>query len=237
MVSPRIGILLAAAWCALACGDRPEPPGPALSSGDGPSRDGSSGAGSASGSLDRPEDDDEAEPGEMPPSDPPTDEPAAGDADAGLAPAPSTGDDNEDDEEDPPALAPGQTVTACTDDGGGCLLVNIAVSDASEDSCIQLALDNCEGSPQAGLRVDLPVSWRLGSASVSSSSDDCVPGTQFNPQNGSTIVTASGRIDWNRDTRVPSEVVLDVTLQPAGTALDPIRVANSDLVEPLIECD
>lgn len=236
MVSPRIGILLAAACCALACGDRPEPPGPAVSSGDGPSREVPSGAGSASGSLDRPGDDEGAEPAEMSPSDPPTGEPAAADADAGLAPS-SGDDDDDDDEEDPPALAPGQTATACTDDGGGCLLVNIAVSDASEDSCIQLALDNCEGSPQAGLRVDLPVSWRLGSASVSSSSDDCVPGAQFNPQNGSTIVTASGSIDWNRDTRVPSEVVLDITLQPAGAALGPIRVANSDLVDPLIECD
>jgi hypothetical protein len=207
-----------------------------MSSGDGPSRDVPSGAGSASGSLDRPGDDDEAEPAEMPPSDQPADEPAAGNADAGLAPTPSGGDDDEgDDEDDPPT--PGQTATACTDDGGGCLLVNIAVSDPIEDSCIQLALDNCESSPQAGLRVTLPVSWRLGSASVSPSSDDCVPGAQFNPQDGRTIITASGSIDWNRDTRVPSEVVLDVTLQPAGTPLDPIRVANSDLVEPLIECE
>jgi hypothetical protein len=235
MVSPRIGIILAAACGALACGDRPEPPGPAATSSEGPSSDAPSGAGSASGSLDRPsDDDDDAEPAAMEPSDPPAEEqPAAGDSDAGLQPAAPAGDD--DDDESP--LVAGQTATACTDDGGNCLIVNIAVSDAGEDSCIQLALDNCESSAQAGLRVDLPVSWRLGSASISSSSDDCVPGAQFNPQNGSTVVTASGSIDWNLTTRVPSELVLDVTLQAASAALDPIRVANSDLVAPLLECD
>lgn len=233
MVSPRIGIILAAACCALACGDRPEPPGPAVSSGDEPIRETPSGAGSASGSLDRPGDDGD-EP-EMAPSDPPEDEPAAADADAGLVPV--TPADDDDDEEAPPSLGVGQTATACTDNGGGCLIMNIAVTDASEDACIQLALDNCESSAQAGLRVDLPVSWRLGSASVTSSSEDCLPGAQFNPQTGSTIITASGSIDWNLTTRTPSQVVLDVTLQPAGGVLDPIRVTNSDLVDQVIECD
>jgi hypothetical protein len=229
MVAPRLGIILAAACCALACGDRPEPPGPAVSNGEGPSLQPPSGAGSASGSLDRPGDD-EAEPAEMTPAD----APAASNADAGLAPAAPAGDDGDD--ESPP-LAAGQTATACTDDGGGCLIVNIAVSDADENSCIQLALDNCESSAQAGLRVDLPVSWRLGSASISTSLEDCVPGAQFNPRNTSTVITASGSIEWNLATRAPSQVVLDVTLEPAGTALDPIRVTNSDLVDPLIECD
>jgi hypothetical protein len=171
----------------------------------------------------------------MTPSDPPEDEPAAAGADAGLVPTTPAADDGDDDQEDPPAL--GQTATACTDNGGGCLIMNIAVIDASEDSCIQLALDNCESSAQAGLRVDLPVSWRLGSASVSASSEDCLPGAQFNPQTGSTIITASGSIDWDLTTRAPSQVVLDVTLQPAGSALDPIRVTNSDLVDPVIECE
>jgi hypothetical protein len=234
MVSPRIGIVLAAACCALACGDRPEAPGPAVSSGDEPSREAPSGAGSASGSLDRPGDDVD-DPAEVAPSDPPEDEPAAAGADAGLVPVTPAADD--DDEEDPPSLGVGQTATACTDNGGGCLIMNIAVTDASEDACIQLALDNCESSAQAGLRVDLPVSWRLGSASVNSLSDDCLPGAQFNPQTGSTIITASGSIDWNLTTRAPSQVVVDVTLQPAGGALDPIRVTNSDLVDQVIECD
>jgi hypothetical protein len=164
--------------------------------------------------------------------DPPDDEPAAVDADAGLAPA-APADDGA---ETPPAND-GLSATACTDNGGGCLIMNIALSDASDGSCIQLALDNCESAPDAGLRVSLPVSWRLGSASVSPKSDDCVPGTQFDPQKGSTIVKASGSIKWNLTTRVPSEVVLDVTLEPGSSALDPIVVANSDLVAQVVECE
>lgn len=234
MVPPRIGIFLAAACCAVACGDRPDPPGPAVSNGSAPGPQAPSGAGSTSGTLDRPGDDDEAAPAAPPPSDPPADEPTAAGADAGLAPAAPVADD---DEEDPPSLGAGQTIAACTDDGGGCLIMNIALSDVGDDSCTQLILDNCESSAQAGLRVDLPVSWRLGSASVSSSSDDCLPGTQFNPQTGSTIITASGSIDWDVSTRVPSQIVLDLTLQPASSARGPVRITNSDLVDPLLECD
>jgi hypothetical protein len=204
-----------------------------MSSGDGPSRETPSGAGSAAGGLDRPSDDEGA--GDDipdPPGDTPSDTPAASAPDAGLAPAASAGDD------EPPASL-GQSAVACTDDGGDCLIVNIAVTDVDEDSCIQLALDNCESSPQAGLRVSLPVSWRLGSASVSRSADDCEPGAQFNPQNGSTVISASGSIRWNLMTRAPSEMVLDLTLEPARSALDPtpVRITNSDLVDPLIECD
>jgi hypothetical protein len=208
-----------------------------MSSGDGPSREAPSGAGSAAGGLDRPSDDEPAadDTPDPPVDTPASDNPAASAPDAGLSPAAPAGDD--DDGELPASL--GQSAVACTDDGGDCLIVNIAVTDVDADSCIQLALDNCESSPQAGLRVSLPVSWRLGSASVNRSSDDCVPGAQFNPQNGSTIINASGSIRWNLMTRAPSEMVLDVTLEPARSAIDatPVRITNSDLVDPLIECD
>lgn len=234
MASPRIGILLVAACTALACGDRPDPPGPAVSSGDAPSAGAPSGAGSASGSLDRPQGGDGGESDDMPPRDPPGDEPVAGEADGGLVP---DDDDDESDEGEPPLVGSGQTAEACTDDGGNCLIVNIAVTDVGADSCILLALDDCESSSQAGLQVRLPVSWRLGAASVTSTAEGCVPGAQFNPQTSSTIIDASGSINWNLTTRVPSEVVLDLTLEPASNALDPIRVTNSDLVAPLIECD
>jgi len=237
MVSPRIGIFLAAACCTVACGERPDLPGPAMSSGDGPSREAPSGAGSASGGLDRPSDDGAAIDDTPDPAidTPATDSPAASAPDAGLSPAAPAGDDDED---EPPASL-GQSAVACTDDGGNCLIVNIAVTDVDADSCIQLALDNCESSPQAGLRVSLPVSWRLGSASVNRSAEDCVPGAQFNPQTGSTVISASGSIRWNLMTRAPSEMVLDVTLEPTRTAPDPtpVRITNSDLVDPLIECE
>lgn len=224
---------MAAACCALACGDRPDPPGAAVSSGDDPRSEAPTGAGSASGGLDRPEDDDVTTPDGMEPSKP-ADEPAAGvSTDAGVDPA------DPDDDDDAPPSAARQAVVGCTENGGGCLIFNIAVTDADTDSCIQLALDDCESSPQAGLRVDLPVSWRLGAASISRTSDNCVPGAPYNPMTTSAIVGASGSINWNEDTRAPSEVVLDVTLQPASTAFDttPIRVTNSDLLDTVLECD
>jgi len=229
MVPPRLGICLAAACCALACGDRPDLPGRAESNGAE-----SSGAGSASGSLDRPDDAviDEVLNGPRPPAEGPGEQQAS--ADAGVRPA-APADDGD---EEPPA--PGaQTAVACAEDGGNCFIVNIALSDAAADSCIQLSLDDCEGSAQAGLPVDLPVSWRLGAASVNRSADDCTPGKQFDPRTGSTIIDASGSIDWNVMTRVPSEVVIDVTLEPASTAVDrtPIRVTNTDLVAQLGDCD
>lgn len=228
------------AACALACGERPDAPGRALFD-DGPSGEAANGAGSASGSLDRPSQG--AEP-EAPAPDPPEDEPVATSADAGLSPAPpddpdDTTDPEDDDDGDDEPLPSVQAALACTEDGGSCLIVNIALVDVDEDSCIQLTLDDCESSSQPGLPIDLPVSWRLGSAAILRSSDDCVPGAQFDPASGSTIIDASGSISWNLMTRVPSELVLDVTLQPSVSAINsaPIRVTNSDLVDPLIECD
>jgi hypothetical protein len=209
-----------------------------MSNGEGPSVDTPSGAGSASGGLDRPGDEAaDADDGATEPVPPSDDVPAAANVDAGGSPGAPAGNDDEQDE--PPPAGGGQLAAGCTDNGAGCLIVNIAVSDLNAGSCIQLVLDDCERSPQAGLPVDMPVSWRLGSAFVSRDSEECLPGGAFDPRNGSAIVDASGTIAWNEDTRVPSELVLDVTLEPASTAPDttPIRVTNSDLVEQLLECD
>jgi hypothetical protein len=205
-----------------------------MASGDSRTVETPSGAGSSSGGLDRPGDeaDDVDTPVRVPP---PDDVPAAAEVDAGGSPGAPGGNADE----DPPPVSVGQIAAGCTDNGAGCLIVKIAVSDSDAGSCIQLVLDDCESSPQAGLPVDMPVSWRLGSAFVSRDSDECLPGAAFNPQNGSTIVDASGTIAWNENTRVPSELVLDLTLEPSSSAPDstPIRVTNSDLVEQLLECD
>ena len=242
MVPARLGMMLVAACCALACGNRPDPPGPALSGGDPPGDDAPSGsvagAGSASGGLDRPDvnaDDDVGPDDANAPE--PADEPTVGaSVDAGVSPAAQPGDEAGD---DPAPVGGGQAALGCTEDGGGCLIFNIAVADSVGDSCIQLVLDNCESSQEAGLRVGLSVSWRLGAASVSQTSENCVPGAPYDPRTTSTVVSASGSIDWNEDTRLPSEVVVDVTLRPASSAVDaaPIRLTNSDLVESVLECD
>jgi len=185
--------------------------------------------------LDRPADDGDVDPDDTDEPAPSADEPGASvSADAGVAPATPV-----DDDDDAPPAASGQAALACAEEQGGCVTLNIAVADTVANSCIQLELDNCENSAQVGLRIDLPVSWRLGSASVSRTANNCVPRAPYNPMTTSTIVSATGSIAWNEDTRFPSEVVLDLTLQPASTAATttPIRLTNSDLVDAVLECD
>ena len=228
MVRARLGISFAAACCLFACGARPDPPGTA-SDGAG-SAPGVAGGGAVSVSEpvqllpDPPASDD---------PEPPEPEPLA--ADAGSSPRPDDGL-----EEDPaPAVGPGLVLTACTTNGGGCTVINVAVTDDDAESCIQIALDDCEASAQAGLPVDLPVSWRLGAASVGPLEDECLPGATYNPMTSTFIVDGTGTISWNLTSRQPSEFVFDVTLVPSSTARDtsPIPITSSDLVEPLPECD
>lgn len=229
MVSGRIGICLAAMACALACGERPDLPGVAAGS------DEPSGAGDASGNGGNGGDITVLEAQTRPPPEPEELDPSPPVADAGSA---------DDGDEGPPSGDPvaegaGPAALACAEDVSGCFIVNIAVSDRTADSCVQLSLDDCENSAQPGLPVALPVPWRLGAAFVNRSADDCVPGARFNAMNSTAIVGASGSIRWDLTTRLPSQVVLDLTLEPSRTALDqaPISLVNSDLVEQLSECE
>lgn len=231
MVPPRIGIILAAACSALACGERPDPPGRA-ENGAGSNGRVPVGAGSASDGLDRPDDDGEVSDDVLEPPASPAGEPGEQQVafDGGIAPP-------GDDEGNGGEPAPGEVAAqACARDAGNCFVVQIALSDPEADSCILLALDNCDGAARAGLQVALPVSWRFGAASVNRSADDCAPDRRFNPQTSTAIIDASGSITWNTTTRLPSEVVMDLTLQPLGDA-DAISVTNSDLVEQLAECN
>jgi hypothetical protein len=231
MIPPRIGFSLAVACCVLACGDRPDPPGRATPNG----------AGSATGSL---SDNEGGSGGQLtmldaqpvlPEPSPRVDEPSL--SDAGTAAAlPGAGDGLPPSATAPP---PGATVLACTVDGLGCVSLFIAVADEETDSCIQLTLDDCGDTTRPGLAVDVPVSWRFGSGFVTTLGNTCLPQTRF-VANNATIVSASGSISWNEDTRQPSELVIDVTLQPSSSETDtpaPISITSSDLVDPLLECD
>jgi hypothetical protein len=113
----------------------------------------------------------------------------------------------------------------------------VAVSDPERAVCIQLTIDNCGGYTRAGLPVDLPVAWRLGSASLADLREGCVPGA-FDATNV-IIVDADGSISWNEETPVPTEVLIDVTLVPSQLALDnaPITIAAGALADPLLECE
>jgi hypothetical protein len=218
----RRAIFEALAACALvACGARPDPPGPAVGDGTGTAAELVSG---------EPK---EADVEVEVPSLEPTDEPDAA-APEPLLPEPPDGEKG-DGEPKPGPL--GQSLAACTVEGVDCNNINVAVSDRERDVCIQLTIDNCGGFSRAGLPVDLPVSWRLGSASLDELADGCAPGG-YDPDNV-IIVDASGSISWNEETPQPTEVVIDVTLVPSRTSLnsEPIDIAQGLLDDPLPECD
>jgi hypothetical protein len=231
MLPPRIGISLAMACCMLACGDRPDLPGPATPNGAGSASASPSGNEGGSGGqitvLG-------AQP-VLPEPSPVGDERAPLDAGTAVA-LPGAGDGLPPSATVPP---PAGTVLACTVNSQGCVTLFIAAADVEADSCIQLTLDDCGDTTRPGLAVDVPLAWRFGSGFVAKLGNTCEPQTPF-VANNATIVRASGSIRWNEDTRQPSELVIDVTLQPssseAGTP-DPVRINSSDLVEPLLECD
>jgi hypothetical protein len=224
----RRAIFEAAAACALpaacallACGTRPDAPGPAEGNGAGTS-------GLVSGSESSV---DEAEVDVEVPSLEPSPPPDAGAPDA--APAP----DGDGIDGDP---APGplgeQAVAACVRQSPECTTINVAVTAAEEDVCVHMTIDNCGGFSRAGLPITLPVGWRLGSASFADLEEGCVPGA-YDPSDV-TVVDADGSIAWNLETPRPSEFAIGVTLVPAVTAIDvdPIDISGG-VGEALPDCE
>ena len=148
--------------------------------------------------------------------------------DAGAAPAPDR--DEPVVAETPEPAATGASVAACTEDGGGgCTVIDVAVADADDESCVQLVLDDCGLQDRQGLRVQgLPLGWRLASATVGNLDEECTPAT-FDP-NSVVIVDVDGSISWDEEAPRPAELVLDVTLQPSSSALDPSPVSVAGTV-------
>jgi hypothetical protein len=197
---------LAACCCILcACGARPDLPGSTQ-----PDQD------SAGAAVNSDAEDETAVLGARPDEPAPSDSVDPEPADAGeSAPAPPVADADE-----APAAPTGGALAACTEDGGNCLVINVAVSDRTNQSCIQLAIDDCGIYGRGQLRVDLPVAWRMSSASVGKLNGDCTPAAEFDPDSA-IILKANGAISWNQETPQPSDLVLDVTLEPPAEALDP----------------
>ena len=151
---------------------------------------------------------------------------AAPAADAGELP-PAAGGDDVGGTVGGPSGGGGPVLAACLEDGGGCTVINISVLDEAAGSCVELVVDDCGTFSRAGIPVDTPVTWRLGSASVADLEEACVPAA-FDPDSA-IIVDGSGSISWNLETRRPSDLVLDVSLEAAtGAAIDsPIGVTGT----------
>jgi hypothetical protein len=133
--------------------------------------------------------------------------------------------------------APAAAFASCTRRDGtygtNCDYLYVTMTQASPGRCVQLSIDNCgDGYGSPGLPVDTPLSWKLTSAAIGSSPDECELGI-FNPD-GTIVVGASGSIAWDAmlSTALPTGIVLDLTLQPSSSADD---TASIDVVttEPL----
>jgi hypothetical protein len=126
---------------------------------------------------------------------------------------------------------------ACTSNGGSygdnCDSIYVTVKRTSPARCVQLTIDNCGGYNRQGLAVDVPLSWRLASGSISSNVDQCALGVFYPDRPG--VRDASGAISWNESTRLPSEIVMELTLEPSISATDTtsVHIATSAPLTPV----
>jgi hypothetical protein len=135
-----------------------------------------------------------------------------------------------------PASAPTLTFEACTSNGGvygdNCDTIYVAVKQASPPRCVQFNIDNCGVYGRQGLGVDVPLSWRLASGSIGANANECEVGVFYT--DSTNVVDASGTITWNEATRLPTELVMELTLVPSGSGEDAttVEIATSEPLNP-----
>jgi hypothetical protein len=120
------------------------------------------------------------------------------------------------------ATAPALTFEACTYSEGtygrNCDSLYVSMKQVSPALCVQLTFDNCGEYGRDGLPVDVPMPWRMDSGTVGTNLDECELGVYY--PSSSVALRASGSVTWNETTRLPSELVLDVTLATSTSATD-----------------
>jgi hypothetical protein len=120
--------------------------------------------------------------------------------------------------------APAQVFAVCTQRRGAyddCDTIYVTMTQDTS-RCVQLTIDNCGSYNARGLAADVPNPWRLASGAVSSSASPCELGA-FYPSSTS-VSDASGTISWNEATALPTEIVLDLTLELSGASDDAAAV-------------
>jgi hypothetical protein len=130
---------------------------------------------------------------------------------------------------------PAQAFEACIKPRGAyddCDTIYVTMTQEAPPRCVQLTIDDCGGYGRQGLAADVPNPWRLASGSVSASADACELGV-FNPASAS-ISEASGSVTWNTTTPLPTELVLELTLEASSSTDDSasLAVATTAPLEP-----
>lgn len=128
--------------------------------------------------------------------------------DAGPAPGASVPDISD---VPSPAASSAQVFAACREARvSGCDYLHVTVQSTSPALCVQLTLDSCsEYGRGSGLKVDVPLTWQLGSGSVSDAKVCDL--LAFDPKS-TPVDSASGRISWVQRGRAISSLAVDVTL-------------------------
>jgi hypothetical protein len=130
---------------------------------------------------------------------------------------------------------------ACTESQlVGCDYIHVTARDFEADLCVQLTLESCGGFGERQLAVSTPIGWRLASGSALSGTNDCVPGQFY--LKSAPATDATGRITWDVEARVPTDLVIDVRLELSPSPEDPrlpdeVSLSSTDLLlEPLAPC-
>jgi hypothetical protein len=124
------------------------------------------------------------------------------------------------------ASPPAQIFEACLSVGDAyedCDTIHVTMQEAAVPRCVQLTIDNCGAYSRRTLSVEAPSPWDLVSGSIGTSSRACELGV-FNASN-TVILDASGTIGWNVSAPAPTDLVLQLTLEPSRTAADAPSVA------------
>lgn len=117
----------------------------------------------------------------------------------------------------------------------GCDDLFITFRQPSADLCVQLSLDNC-GVFRGALTIDVPVSWRLSSATLGSAAA-CDLGA-YDPKSVSAV-SATGSITGVDDGNSLSQVEINLTLQLPPTAPNaaPVSVKTDKPIAASPRCD
>jgi hypothetical protein len=131
----------------------------------------------------------------------------------------------------PEASPPAQVFAACLSEGDAyedCDSIHVTMHEASVPRCVQLTIDNCGSYSRRTLSVEAPSQWDLVSGSIGTSARACELGV-FNASNR-VVLDASGTIGWNDAGPVPTELVLELTLEPSRTTGDvpSVELATSE---------